>query len=86
MGSEGPLGVQMTSRYAREAGLPANDNIPSLAAGQGDFHHSIYGGLVWWPCLKRLSVLGGLSWERLESRDDEVYAGITGWFATRLMF
>ena len=86
MGSEGPRGVQLTSRYAREAGLPANEGIPSLALGRGDFHHSIYGGLVWWVCPKRMSILGGLEWERLTSRDTKVYAGLTGWFSTRLMF
>lgn len=86
MGSEAPFGVQLASRYAREAGRPSNENIPVLNRGRGDFHHSIYGGLVWWVCPKRFSLLGGLEWERLESRDVEVYSGVTGWFSTRLMF
>jgi len=86
MGSEAPQGVRLTSRYAREAGLPENEGIPSLSAGRGDFHHSIYGGLVWWVIPKNMSILGGLEWERLESRDTKVYSGLTGWFSTRLMF
>lgn len=86
MGSEGPRGVQLTSRYAREAGRAANEGIPSLATGRGDFHQSIYGGLVWWVCPKRLAILGGLEWEKLKSRDADVYSGLTGWFSTRVMF
>ena len=86
MGSEAPFGVQLASRYAREAGRPANEDIPILNTGRGDFHHSIYGGLVWWVCPKRMSILGGLEWERLESRDTKIYSGLTGWFSTRLMF
>jgi len=86
MGSEAPQGLQLTSRYAREAGRPANEAIPSLASGRGDFHHSLYGGLVWWVCPKRMSVLGGLEWERLESNNQDVYSGITGWFSTRVIF
>jgi len=84
--SEAPGGVQLTSRYAREAGRPANEAIPSLSTGRGDRHQSIYGGLVWWPCPKRLSILGGVEWEQLESRDSNVYKGTTLWLGTRVMF
>ena len=84
--SEAPGGVQLTSRYAREAGRPANEAIPSLSSGRGDRHQSVYGGLVWWPCPKCLSVLGGVEWEQLESRGSNVYTGKTLWFGTRVMF
>ncbi|BCX48716.1 hypothetical protein HAHE_26240 [Haloferula helveola] len=86
VGSEAPRGVQLTSRYVREAGLSANEGIPLLAAGRGDELQSLYGGLVWTICPKRLTVLAGLEWERLESRDREIYSGLTGWFSTRVIF
>lgn len=86
MASEAPQGVQLTSRYAREAGRPANEAIASLSSGRGDRHQSVYGGLVWWPCPQRLSVLGGVEWEQLESRGTNVYTGTTTWLGTRLMF
>lgn len=86
MQSEAPNGVQLTSRYAREAGRTANEGIPSLSTGRGDSHHSIYGGLVWWPCPKRMSLLSGLEWEKLESRGAPVYEGVTAWLASRVMF
>ncbi|MGE9270542.1 MAG: hypothetical protein ACQKBU_07040 [Verrucomicrobiales bacterium] len=86
MGSEGPHGVQLTSRYAREAGRAPNEDIPDLASGRGDFHQSVYGGAVWWVCPQRMSVLAGVEWEQLESRDMKVYSGLTGWFAMRLIY
>ncbi len=86
MKSEAPRGVQLRSRYAREAGLPANEGIPSLAAGRGDFHQALYGGFVWWPCPKHLSVLGGVEWEQMTSRSVNVYRGTTLWLSTRVIF
>lgn len=86
MGSESPRGVQMRSRYAREAGRVQNEAIPSLAAGRGDFHQALYGGAVWWVCPKRLSVLGGVEWEQLTSRSVNVYRGNTLWLSTRVIF
>ncbi len=86
MRSEAPNGIQLASRYAREAGRSANEGIPSLSTGKGDSHHSVYGGIVWWPCPKRLSLLSGLEWEKLESRGSTTYDGITAWFSTRMMF
>lgn len=86
MGSEAPRGVQLTSRYAREAGRPANEAIPSLAVGRGDFHQSVYGGLVWHVCPKHLTMLAGVEWEELTSRGMDVYDGTTLWLATRVIF
>lgn len=86
MGSEAPDGVGLAARYARQAGGPAREGIPSLARGTGDFHHSVYGGLVWTVVPGRLTVLSGIEWQRLESRDAKIYSGVTGWFSTRLMF
>ena len=84
--SEAPRGVQLTSRYAREAGRPENEAIPSLFTGRGDELHSVYAGLLWNLCPGRWTMLAGAEWEQLESRDTEVYQGVTGWFATRLIF
>lgn len=86
MGSEAPNGVGMASRYAREAGLPANENLPSLARGTGDFHQSFYAGVVWTIVPRHFTMLAGAEWERLTSRNERVYSGVTGWFATRVMF
>ena len=86
MKSDAPRGVQMRSRYAREAGRPQNEGIPSLAAGRGDFHQALYGGFVWWPCPKHLSILGGVEWEQLTSRSTNVYRGTTLWLSTRVIF
>ncbi len=86
MASEAPEGVGMTARYAREAGNAANENLPSLARGTGDLLQSLYAGVVWTIAPKQLTVLAGVEWERLESRDSRVYSGVTGWFATRVMF
>jgi len=86
MASEAPRGVGMAARYAREAGLPANEDLPSLARGTGDLLQSAYAGVVWTLVPKRCTMLGGVEWERLESRDARVYSGVTGWFATRVMF
>jgi len=85
-GSEGARGVVLNSRYAREAGLPANEGIAALALGRGDHHLACYGGLEWWPVPETWSVLAGLEWERLESREVEVYEGVTAWFTMRVMF
>lgn len=85
MASEAPRGVGMAARYAREAGRPQNEAIPALSRGTGDFHQSLYAGLAWYPCPKRLHVLGGVEWDQLESRDVEVYEGLTGWLAVRLL-
>ena len=86
MGSDAPQGIQIPSRYAREAGGAANEDFAELSEGRGDFHQSIYGGIVWWVCPRRISVLAGVEWEELESDDEEVYSGVTGWFSTRIMF
>lgn len=86
MGSEAPDGVGLAARYARQAGGPAREAIPSLARGSGDFHQSVYGGLVWTAAPGRLTVLAGVEWQRLESRDAKIYSGVTGWFSTRLVF
>lgn len=86
MSSEAPRGLQMASRYAREAGRPQNEGIPPLAAGRGDFHQAIYGGFVWWPCPRQLSLQGGIEWEQLTSRSANVYRGTTLWLSTRVIF
>lgn len=86
MKSDAPRGIQMRSRYAREAGRPANEGIPSLSTGRGDFHQAVYGGLVWWVCPKHLSVLGGVEWEQMTSRSANVYRGTTLWLSTRVIF
>lgn len=84
--SEAPRGVQLTARYAREAGRPQNEAIPSLFAGRGDELQSVYAGLLWNICPARWTMLTGVEWEQLELRDVEVYQGVTGWFSTRVMF
>ncbi|WP_411826720.1 hypothetical protein [Luteolibacter sp. AS25] len=84
--SEGPQGLTLPSRYAREAGLAGNEGIPALAAGVGDFHESVYTGLIWTIVPKRFTMLTGLEWERLESKDSRVYQGLTGWFSARIVF
>lgn len=86
MSSDAARGLQLNGRYAREAGNPANEAIPSLAAGRGDFHQAVYGGFVWWPCPKHWSVLGGVEWEQLSSQSVNVYRGTTLWLATRVVF
>ena len=86
MSSDAPRGLQLNGRYAREAGHPANEAIPALAAGRGDFHQAVYGGFVWWPCPKHWSVLGGVEWEQLSSRSVNVYRGTTLWLCTRVVF
>ena len=86
MGSEGPRGVQLASRYAREAGRASNEAIPSLSSGRGDFHQSIYGGLVWHVVPKHMTLLAGVEWEELRSNGAEVYDGTTLWMASRLIF
>ncbi|MFC7339424.1 hypothetical protein ACFQY0_19685 [Haloferula chungangensis] len=86
MASEAPRGVGMPSRYAREAGLPANEGIPQLALGAGDFHESLYAGVVWTIIPKHMTMLFGAEWERMKSRDQRIYEGLTAWFSTRLIF
>ena len=86
MGSEAPRGIGLPSRYAREAGLGANEGIPILARGTGDFHQSVYAGVIWTLIPKHMTMLFGLEWEQLESRDTQIYEGLTGWFSTRLIF
>ena len=86
MGSDAPRGVQMNFRYAREAGQLQNEAIPSLAAGLGDFHQSIYGGVNWVICPKRFTMLFGLEWDQLESKGRNIYQGYSGLFAARVMF
>lgn len=85
-GSDNPRGVCLYSRYSRAAGLPANENIPLLAAGRGDEHHSLYGGLSWLLCSHNLKLLAGLEWETMESRSARVYDGLTCWLGLRSFF
>lgn len=84
VGSEAPRGIGLPSRYAREAGLGANEG--SLARGTGDFHESIYAGVVWTILPKEMTVLADLEWEHLETRETQVYEGLTAWFPTRVIF
>lgn len=64
----------------------ADEGLPILARGTGDFHESVYAGLIWMIIPKHMTMLFGLEWEQLESRDTEVYQGLTGWFSTRVIF
>jgi hypothetical protein len=84
--SEGAQGLRLPSRYLREAGLPGNEGIPALAAGAGDFHESVYAGMICTIIPEHFTMLAGLEWERLESRDTRIYQGVTGWFSTRVIF
>ncbi|QTN30834.1 hypothetical protein HZ994_00315 [Akkermansiaceae bacterium] len=86
MASEGEAGLRLPSRYLREAGLAENGGLPLLAAGAGDFHESAYAGLVCTIVPEHFTLLAGLEWERLESRDVRVFQGVTAWFSTRLIF
>jgi hypothetical protein len=85
-GSDNPEGVRLYSRYSRTAGLPDNENIPLLAGGRGDEHHSIYAGLNWLVCSHNLKLMAGLEWESMDSRSARVYDGLTFWLGLRSFF
>jgi len=85
-GSENPQGVFLYSRYAKTAGLPANENIPLLASGRGDEHHSVYAGLNWLICKQNLKLMAGVEWESLQSKSKDVYQGFTFWTGLRTYF
>ena len=86
--SSEPEGLRLSSRYARIAGDPANENLPALANGRGDRHYSLYAGLTWFIHHPNLRLMAGVEWERMERSDlnQTVYDGTTCWLAARLFF
>ncbi len=82
-------GLRQASRYARIAGLPANENLPELAAGRGDRHYSLYAGLNYHYCGNLANkIMLGVEWERMENSRTNLttYDGTTLWLAYRTSF
>jgi len=82
-------GLRLSARYARTAGNAANENLPSLAAGRGDIHYSLYAGLNYHYCSNLANkILLGVEWERMENSQTNLtpYEGITWWMAYRTSF
>ncbi len=82
-------GLRLSSRYGRAAGEPANENLPSLAAGRGDIHYSLYAGLNYHYCgTLSNKVMLGVEWERMENSETNLtpYEGVTWWLAYRTAF
>lgn len=84
-----PEGLRLAARYARIAGAPANEDLPSLFVGRGDRHYSLYAGFNYHFCANpHLKVMVGAEWERMENSatDLTVYDGTTLWVAFRTSF
>jgi len=82
-------GLRLSSRYARIAGAPANEDLPSLDNGRGDVHYSLYAGLNYHYCSSLANkIMLGVEWERMENSSTNltVYDGVTWWLAFRTSF
>lgn len=82
-------GLRLSSRYARIAGLAANENLPTLDNGRGDVHYSLYAGLNYHYCSNLANkIILGVEWERMENSGTKltVYDGVTWWLAYRTSF
>ncbi|MCP5534675.1 MAG: hypothetical protein H7A51_00400 [Akkermansiaceae bacterium] len=79
-------GIQLNSRYARNAGHASQENIPTLAGGRGDEHHSIYLGLNYYLCGDNSKIMAGVEWDDISSNGNDVYQGITYGLAYRMFF
>lgn len=82
-------GLRLSSRYARIAGAPANENLPSLDSGRGNRHYSLYAGLNYHYCSNLANkIMLGVEWERMENSATNLttYDGVTWWLAYRTSF
>ena len=77
-------GIRMSSRYVRHAGNSAN--LPTVAEGRGDEHHSAYLGLNYYLCGDNTKVMIGVEYDELSSDGVDIYEGISAWAAFRMYF
>ena len=82
-GSEESQGLQMPSRYVR--GRP-EDPAVDIDNGRGSELHSIYAGLNYHICRKRLKLMGGVSYDRLSARRGGDVSAISWLSAIRFRF
>lgn len=85
-GASESKGIRLNSRYARNAGVPNQENIPVLAGGRGDQHHSAYLGLNYYFCGNNSKVMAGIEYDDFKSDGTAVYQGITYSLAYRMYF
>lgn len=79
-------GLRINSRYARSAGVERQENIPTLAGGRGDKHHSAYLGLNYYFCGNNSKVMGGVEYDDFKSGSTKVYQGLSYFLAYRMYF
>ena len=80
--SEEREGVRLDNRYIRAQHLPPD---PDLDNGYGDEHHSVYLGLNYFLCGDNAKIMGGVSYDNMSARTDNVEA-VTYLIAFRTFF
>lgn len=85
-GASESKGIRLNSRYARSAGAMEQENIPTLAVGRGDQHHSAYLGLNYYFCGNNSKVMGGIEYDDFKSDRTKVYQGLSYFLAYRMYF
>lgn len=85
-GASEDKGIRLNSRYARTAGTPKQEDLPSALAGRGDQHHSAYLGLNYYFCGDHSKIMAGVEYDDLNSDGDDVYQGFTYFLAYRMYF
>lgn len=87
-GSQNAQGIRINSRYGRADHGPVV-NVNPFAAGRGNEHHSIYGGVNYYLCGHNLKLQAGLEYEWLNVPGGGVYgdaSSLTSWFGFRSYF
>ena len=85
-GASESKGIRINSRYARSAGTVEQEDIPILAGGRGDQHHSAYLGLNYHFCGNNSKVMGGIEYDDFKSGSTKVYQGLSYFLAYRMFF
>lgn len=64
----------------------ADQENASINNGYGDQHHSAYLGLNYYICGDNCKIMTGVQWDDLETKNRQVYQGVTTWVALRIYF
>jgi hypothetical protein len=76
-------GFRLSSHSARRI---ADDVGADINGGYGDKNHSAYAGMNYYLCGDHTKAMVGVQWDKLTSKEVQVYEGFTTWVAFRLYF
>ena len=73
------ISAHSVRRIADQEGANIND-------GYGDQHQSAYAGLNYYICGDNTKIMAGVQWDDLQTKNKQVFEGLTTWVAVRLYF